>query len=175
LVQATTDLLLEHPIDDVTHRLIAEVTGLNHGYITRHFGTQNGLFIAVASELQNRIIAQTLVEGGLRLSTLGQMQLPEAQLRLKLVLWLIDHGASREDFAADTALVVNLISAHLRLRPGLSEKAARIYAYRVLLGMQSLMLLSEMHGIDDELREELLLLGTREMERSLDTTRSLGW
>jgi hypothetical protein len=37
------------------------------------------------------------------------------------------------------------------------------------------MLLSEMHGIDDELREELLLLGTREMERSLDTTRSLGW
>lgn len=30
LVQATAELLVHHPIDEVTHRWIAQVTGMNH-------------------------------------------------------------------------------------------------------------------------------------------------
>ncbi len=55
MVEATIELLREHPLDEITSRMIADRSGTATNYITRYFQGRDGLFLAVAAELSNRI------------------------------------------------------------------------------------------------------------------------
>ncbi len=55
MIKATIDLLGTHPVDDITSRMIAEASGTATNYISRYFGGKDGLLVAVAGELGQRI------------------------------------------------------------------------------------------------------------------------
>ena len=50
-LDATISLIAKKPIPDISLQEIAEITGLNHGYVFRYFGTRIDLFTAVTDEL----------------------------------------------------------------------------------------------------------------------------
>ncbi len=55
MISATIELLEVHPVDDITSRMIAERSGTATNYISRYFGGKDGLLVAVAGELSQRI------------------------------------------------------------------------------------------------------------------------
>ena len=57
MVDATIELLKDHPVDEITSRMIAQTSGTATNYISRYFGGRDGLFLAVANQLGLRISA----------------------------------------------------------------------------------------------------------------------
>jgi AcrR family transcriptional regulator len=55
MLDATIELLRDHPVDEITSRMIAQTSGTATNYISRYFGGRDGLFLAVASQLSLRI------------------------------------------------------------------------------------------------------------------------
>lgn len=55
MTKATIDLLHTYPVDEITSRMIAEASGTATNYISRYFGGRDGLLLAVAGELSQRI------------------------------------------------------------------------------------------------------------------------
>ena len=55
MIEATIRLLGDHPVDEITSRMIAKESGTATNYISRYFGGRDGLFLAVAVELGHRI------------------------------------------------------------------------------------------------------------------------
>ena len=55
MVEATIELLEDHPVGEITSRMIAQSSGTATNYISRYFGGRDGLFLAVAAELSRRI------------------------------------------------------------------------------------------------------------------------
>lgn len=55
MLAATIDLLADHQVDKITSRMIARSSGTATNYISRYFGGRDGLFVAVAAELGQRI------------------------------------------------------------------------------------------------------------------------
>lgn len=55
MIMATIELLQDHPLDEITSRMIAERSGTATNYISRYFHGRDGLFLAVAGELGKRI------------------------------------------------------------------------------------------------------------------------
>ncbi|MGD0881335.1 MAG: TetR/AcrR family transcriptional regulator [Acidimicrobiales bacterium] len=55
MIAATIDLLEVNPVDEITSRMIAERSGTATNYISRYFGGKDGLLVAVAGELSQRI------------------------------------------------------------------------------------------------------------------------
>jgi AcrR family transcriptional regulator len=61
-LDATISLIAKKPIPDISLQEIAEITGLNHGYVFRYFGTRIDLFTAVTDELARLAQAATQKE-----------------------------------------------------------------------------------------------------------------
>ncbi|MGA2835275.1 MAG: TetR/AcrR family transcriptional regulator [Acidimicrobiales bacterium] len=55
MISATIELLEVGPVDEITSRMIAERSGTATNYISRYFGGKDGLLVAVAGELSQRI------------------------------------------------------------------------------------------------------------------------
>jgi AcrR family transcriptional regulator len=76
---AAVALLAEHGPRDVTVRQVAELAGVNHALIHRHFGTKDGLIRAVVTEESRRLGAAA-----------GALERADANAMLAL---LREHGA----------------------------------------------------------------------------------
>ena len=55
MIDGTIELLRDHPVDEITSRMIAQTSGTATNYISRYFGGRDGLFLAVANQLSLRI------------------------------------------------------------------------------------------------------------------------
>jgi AcrR family transcriptional regulator len=55
MIEATIALLQVNQVDEITSRMIAETSGTATNYISRYFGGKDGLLVAVAGELSQRI------------------------------------------------------------------------------------------------------------------------
>jgi AcrR family transcriptional regulator len=90
MIRATIELLERYEIDQITSRMIAETSETATNYISRYFGGRDGLLIATAEELGQRIADQIdgfrtrpgLDDAGAFL--IEAVAIPEAQMWLKL-------------------------------------------------------------------------------------------
>ena len=71
-LDATISLIAKKPIPDISLQEIAEITGLNHGYVFRYFGTRLDLFFSVTEELAQLAEHAVTTEIERRLDLQGQ-------------------------------------------------------------------------------------------------------
>jgi AcrR family transcriptional regulator len=60
LVQAATSLIAKHGVEGVSTRTIAKEAQVNHGLITRHFGSKEGLVKEVAATIGRQLFQEVL-------------------------------------------------------------------------------------------------------------------
>jgi len=121
LVNATIELLRELPFPEVTVRRIAEDSGLNVRAIVNIFGSQQGLFVAVARELGDRFAAMmaSLPADQIQFTLLFN---EDVVLRTRLVSWLIGQGANPEKFKIEPEFQVSR-TFMARHQPGTATEA----------------------------------------------------
>jgi len=127
LVSATIDLLRTLPFSEVTVRRIAEHAELNVRAIANIFGSQQGLFVAVARELGARFATMlaSLPDDQIQFSLLFN---DDVVLRTRLVAWLIGQGADPEAFKVEPEFQVSQ-TFMARQQPGdVSQDQAWLFA-----------------------------------------------
>jgi len=121
LVNATIELLRELSFPEITVRKIAERSGLNVRAIVNIFGSQQGLFVAVARELGDRFATMmaSLPDDQIQFTLLFD---ENVVLRTRLVSWLIGQGADPEVFKVKPEFQVSQ-TFMARHQPGTTTEA----------------------------------------------------
>jgi len=94
MLDATIELLRDHPVDEITSRMIAHTSGTATNYISRYFGGRDGLFLAVANQLSVRISTMVRSERSmLEIDRPGNyvtriMEIPEVAMWFKVYRYL---------------------------------------------------------------------------------------
>ena len=177
LIDTCIDLLEVLPIQEVTNAELEARTGLNRSYITRHFGSRNGTFIAVVRELDDRlaIAIDPSGAGAGEMDVPAMLARPETEIRIRLTMWLLSQGVPTSDFVdGDPA---TLVSAQERIRVifGLSQKAARAYAFQMLLMSAGVASIGATFGLTDDDIADVEKLVRVQLGASVETARALGW
>jgi hypothetical protein len=174
IVNATIDLLRERPFAEVTTREIADRADLYKQLIPRHFGSINGLFIAVIHELLVRGFSEF---DGTQAST--EAKRDDLQLRSRLIAWLVTSGVDPLSIVPleDQQLFRGLMRSRV---PGLgdevSERAAQALSSIVgLLSHAGAVFAPTIHDVtpQDVLDVQLLIVYLR--EHLGDVERRYGW
>ncbi len=87
MIHATIDLVGRYDVHEVTSRMIADASGTATNYITRYFGSRDGLMWAAADELGVRL--GELIDSGMPLLRLDQSgtRLTRMTSRPEVTLW----------------------------------------------------------------------------------------
>lgn len=151
LLAGTLDYLREHGIADITLRQLAEQLGTSHRILIYHFGTKEGLLVAVVEEIerdQQRWL-QSLWERDLtpmELIRLSWDRTRDPQLDRQLRLFVEIYGHALQGRAHTTPLLSTLVDAwlkpvgHLFKRMGMTHAQARIHARLYVATLRGLML-----------------------------------
>jgi AcrR family transcriptional regulator len=174
IVDATIQLLRERRFSEVTTREIADRAGLYKQLIPRHFGSLDGLFIAVVHELIVRVLSN--FDG-----TAASLESSRADLdlRSRLIAWLVTSGV--EPLSIVPVEDQERFRALMRSRvPGLgdevSERSARALSSIVSLLYQSAAVFAPaIHGVteQDALDVQLLIVFLR--QRLAEVDQVFGW
>ncbi|CAB4622121.1 unannotated protein [freshwater metagenome] len=177
LVQACIDLLATREVQDVTNAVLEQTTGLNRSYVTRYFGTRNGMFIAVVRELDDRIALEIdptgAGVGGLDVPEL--LSRPEARIRIRLTMWLLSQGVPASDFVDGDPPVLVRAQERIDAIFGIGPRASRTYAFQMLLLSAGMASLGATFGLTTDDVQDLEALVRAQFVVSSDTTKALGW
>ena len=133
MIAATIDLLRVHPVDAVTSRMIADASGTATNYISRYFGGRDGLLLAVAGELGQRINGLIRSEESLvGLDHPGNfvtriMGIPEVQLWFAVHRYLTGRGVAGVRPTGKPAVVTS-VEESIRLIFGLEGEYVAVCA-----------------------------------------------
>lgn len=177
LVDSCIELLEVLPVQEVTNAELEARTGLNRSYITRHFGSRNGMFIAVIRELDDRlaIAIDPSGAGAGEMDVQAMLSRPETEIRIRLTMWLLSQGVPATDFVdGDPATLVS-IQERIRVIFGLSPKAARAYAFQMLLMSAGIASIGSTFGLTDDDVQDVEKLVRNQLGASVETARTLGW
>lgn len=177
LVDTCIDLLLHHPIQDVTNRLLEETTGLNRTYITRYFGNRNRMLIAVVRELEHRLATEvsTSRAGAGELDAAALVARPESVIGIQVTMWLLSHGVSADEFIDGEPLILQVIAERIENLFGLGPRAARTFAFQSLLVAAGAASIGPTFGLTERDSADIQSLIWAQLAQSSSTESSLGW
>jgi AcrR family transcriptional regulator len=177
LIDTCIELLEVLPIQQVTNAELEARTGLNRSYVTRHFGSRNGMFIAVIRELDHRlaIAIDPSGAGAGEMNVQAMLSRPETEIRIRLTMWLLSQGVPASDFVdGDPATLVSS-QERIRIIFGLSPKAARAYAFQMLLMSAGIVSIGPTFGLTERDMQDVETLVRAQLASSGETARSLDW
>ena len=177
LIDTCIELLADHPIQDVTNRLLEETTGLNRSYITRYFGNRNRMLIAVVRELENRIAAEVAASlaGAGELDAAALVARPESVMGVQITMWLLSHEVAPDEFIASESLILDTIVERVEKLFGLGPRAARTFAFQMLLVSAGAASIGPTFGLTAADSADIQSLIWAQLSVSTDTEASLGW
>lgn len=177
LVDTCIELLLHHPIQDVTNRLLEETTGLNRTYITRYFGNRNRMLIAVVRELERRLATEvsTSLAGAGELDAAALVARPESVIGIQVTMWLLSHGVSADEFIDGEPLILRVIAERIENLFGLGPRAARTFAFQSLLVAAGAASIGPTFGLTERDSADIQSLIWAQLAQSSSTESSLGW
>lgn len=181
---ATISLIDQKPIPDISIQEIADIAGLNHGYVFRYFGTRIDLLIAVTEELAQRAKAVTLAEAQKReveSSKVARMDLTLLatgqefrQKRMRVVMYLISCGVDAKIFGPETRLVSMQMADELQ-KLGISRRTAEALALRSGVLVFASNFLNEAFGLTQQDIEDGQKISLNEIAQARDIEKVLGW
>ena len=174
LVTTCIDLLLEHPVEEVTNRRLEEVTGLNRSYVTRLFGTRDGLLLEVARELEHRL-ASRLSPDPSQIDVAQIISDPEAQLRAQLSMWLMGRGHDGFDLFSGNRSMAEEVAQRIELMLGSSPRAARALALHMQMTAGFIALFSGPMQLDEQTVRDVLDVAQLQLLHSGPLVEQLGW
>jgi AcrR family transcriptional regulator len=151
LLAGTLHYLRENGVADVTLRQLAEQLGTSHRLLIYHFGTKEGLLVAVVEELEReqQTWMQSLWERDMtpmQLMRLAWQRTCDPQIDRQLRLFVEIYGHALQGRAHTAQLLGTLIDAwlkpvgHLFVRMGMKPAQARVHARLHVATMRGLML-----------------------------------
>jgi AcrR family transcriptional regulator len=174
IVDATIELLRERPFSEVTTREIADRADLYKQLIPRHFGSLNGLFIAVIHELLVRGFAG--FDGTQRSTDANRADL---ELRSRLIAWLVTSGVEPLSIVPeeDHLLFRGLMRSRV---PGLGEEVSERAALALssivgLLSHASAVFASTIPGVTAQHVSDVQLLIVYLRQHLADAEKLYGW
>jgi len=173
LINTCIELLAHLPVIEVTNRLLEEKSGLNRSYITRYFGSQDGLFFAASSELERRISAYVPPTGPLDLALVSRR--PEVRIRLKLSYWLLAHGHSPSLLLGSESNVPRQLRERLEEMLPTNQRALDAVSMHVFLVAAAVGSYREALELSDESINDLQALEQYLVLNSAKIIADLGW
>jgi len=174
LVTACIDLLLEHPLDEVTNRRLEDETGLNRSYVTRLFGSRDGLLLEVALELQQRVVSRLPADAP-DVDLLQIISDPEAKLLSNVGMWLTTRGHNGADIFTGIGSMTSEVAERIEQLLGTSPRASRALALHVQLTASFIMLFGEPMGLDEDTVNDVLAVARIQLLHSGPLVEQLGW
>lgn len=172
LVSAVIDLMDETPIAEITIHQIAQIAGVNFGYINRYFDSRLNLFAVVTDELADLAVAQlkelTSAPKEIKREKTKDFSytdrektraatMPLGVKRLKMVQYLVAAGVPTERFVAKSRESLEAAIA-LTSQRGLDPALARARMIHGISMMWAKATLTPVLGIsDDELENAFTL------------------
>ena len=183
-LDATISLIAKKPIPDISLQEIAEVTGLNHGYVFRYFGTRIDLFTAVTDELARLAQAATQKEidnrvkrgdspAPLDLSVLEAGRKYTRQ-RQQVIQYLVTCGVKPKRFAEKSRELNNGLAEQFQ-KMGMNPRFAQALAVKSGVLLWSELFLMESFGITPEEALDIRTMAFDEIAQHKTTTKRLGW
>ncbi len=174
LVSASIELLLEHPLDEVTNRLLEEKTGLNRSYVTRLFGSRDNLLLEVVHELERRLSSR-LDPDPTRINIRQIIADPEARLRAQLSMLLVGRGVPGTELFRTNWAMTEEITKRIQLLLGTSERAARALALHMHMTAGFIALFSGPMELDEDTANDVLTVARIQLMNSGPLIEQLGW
>lgn len=174
LVAACIELLLEHPLEEVTNRRLEDATGINRSYVTRLFGNRDGLLLEVTRELERRL-ASRLPSDPSQIDILQTISDPEARLRTQLAMWLLSRGYGGPDLFTSNRSMADEIAQRIELMLGASPRAARALALHMQMTAGFIALFSEQMELDEDTVRDVLAVAQLQLMHSGPLLEQLGW
>ena len=177
LIDTCIELLADHEIQDVTNRLLEDKTGLNRSYITRYFGTRNQMLIEVVRELERRLASEVAesAAGAGELDAAALVARPESKIGIQITMWLLSHGVPAEEFIDGEPLLLITIAKRVEKIFGLGPRAARTFAFQMLLVSAGAASIGPTFGLTDADSADIQSLIWAQLAQSSATETSLGW
>ena len=166
MIEATVELLVTHPVDEVTSRAIAEASSSNVSYIIRYWGSRDAMLAAVADALCSNIV--TLIER--RVAQVDEDQVlsffaavsqeTEVAIWIKLNRHLAAHHTADDEHYGGASKVLLAVESLLATVLDVSREEARpmaVMAMTLLLGGE---ILGPVLGTTQEEFAEVIELAT---------------
>ena len=164
-------MLRERPVSEVSSREIAHESGLNHSYIARYFGSNHEMLFSVVEIMTERI--KKYRETG---DIAGLVKDPDANLRFKLMEYLLAEGFPPERFAVLALEQRTNTEAFFADAYTLDKRAARVY--RAKIGMLFILADEKLLAaslIDKSTRTDIINLFLHELGDAKKNAEKLGW
>lgn len=172
LIDATIEIIREHPFQEATVRAVADAAGVHRTTIERNFGSMTGLYKAVAYKLSDRY-ADYLRTIPIANADIGLIVHPDAVLRIRLIAWLVSQGVDAKEVAVDPEREVNSLITQRNIRDGVEPNSAWVFSQMIIYMIEGLVIMSGtherrdndiLHGIEliQKIRDKLPLL-TKEL------------
>ena len=183
-LDATISLVAKKPIPDISLQEIAEITGLNHGYVFRYFGTRIDLFTAVTDELARLAQAATQKEIEARIKrgdepasfdlTVLAVGRKYTSQRQQVIQYLITCGVKPKRFAEKSRELNGELAIQFQ-KMGMNPRFAQALAVKSGILLWSELFLMESFGITPEEAADIRTMAFDEIAQHKATTKRLGW
>ena len=164
-------MLRDRPVSEVSSREIAHESGLNHSYIARYFGSNHEMLFCVVEMMTERV--KKYRETG---DIAGLVKDPDANLRFKLMEYLLAEGFPPERFAVLALEQRTNTEAFFADAYTLDKRAARVYRAKIgmlfILADEKLLAASV---IDKSTRTDIINLFLHELGDAKKNAEKLGW
>ena len=164
-------MLRDRPVSEVSSREIAHESGLNHSYIARYFGSNHEMLFCVVEIMSERLKKHR--DAG---DVAALVKDPDANLRFKLMEYLLAEGFSPERFAVLALEQRTNTEAFFAASFNLDKRAARVYRAKIgmlfLLANEKLLAASV---IDKSTRTDIINLFLHELGDAKKNAEKLGW
>ncbi len=163
LIDATIEIIREHPFQEATVRAVADAAGVQRTTIERNFGSMTGLYKAVAYELSDRY-ADYLRTIPIDNADIGLIVHPDAVLRIRLISWLVSQGVDAKEVAVDPEREVNSLITQRNIRDGVEPNSAWVFSQMIIYMIEGLVIMSGTH----ERRDNDILHGIELIQKIRD-------
>jgi AcrR family transcriptional regulator len=183
-LEAIITLMDTRAVTDISVQEISKEVGLNHGYVSRYFGTRIGLFIAATDELADRIL--TLIQSETeRKQVQGEPKIPAdlsliaatrplTMKRMTIIQYLTSSGVPPDRFGPRTRAITETTVQAL-LEQGMSRKMAQSQAVKISILLWAQNALADSFGVSPEEVTDLLFVTIDEVLNTAASEIRLGW
>ena len=183
-LEAIISLMDTRAVTDISVQEISKEVGLNHGYVSRYFGSRIGLFIAATDELADRILTliqseierkqaqgEPIIPGDLSLIAVTR---PLTMKRMTIIQYLTSSGVPPNRFGPRSrAIIETTVQALIDL--GMSRKMAQSQAVKISILLWAQNALAESFGVAPDEVTDLLFVTIDEVRNTGESEKRLGW
>jgi len=169
-IDTAIELMRSQPFPSITSRGIAEAAGVSHSSIRMNFGSMEGLFLAIAEELNQRFSdrapdapADDLIDEAV-------------VLRSRLLAWMLGEGVEPEKISQQGRPAQSAMMQRALVNPKVSERSARIFAEIALFAGEGFATFAPIHaGLSAADMDDAIALVGWVREHLAEAQRDLGW